>query len=103
MNGAPIHHSLTRPNMIMGCDRELYLCMIVICALFLGPGGIMKGSIPAIIMGVLLWIVGQRALAAMGKKDARLRHAYIRSLKYKNYYPASSRIDAKEEIEYGRW
>lgn len=71
MNEVPIHQSLTRPNMIMGCDRELYLSMIIVCALFLGPGGIMKGSVPAVVMGVLMWLVGQRALAVMGKKDAR--------------------------------
>jgi len=103
MNEVPIHQSLTRPNMIMGCDRELYLSMIIVCALFLGPGGIMKGSVPAVVMGVLMWLVGQRALAVMGKKDARFRHTYIRSLKYKSHYPATSRIDANEKLDYRRW
>lgn len=100
---APIHHSLTRPQMIMGCDRELYLSLIIVCALLIIPSGIMKGQPHAIVFGVILWAAGQLGLAKMGKRDAMMRQVFTRSLKYRQHYLAASQIPDTYTSVYRRW
>lgn len=101
--GAPIHHSLTRPQTILGCDRELFLSLLIVCALLIVPTGIMKGQMHAVIFCVVLWIGGQIGLAAMGKRDPQMRHVFMRSLKYKSSYLAASPIPDTYKPEYRRW
>ena len=72
--------------MIMGCDRDLYLSLVLVCALLIVPAGIMRGQPSAIAIGVLLWIGGQLGLSKMGKRDAMMKHVFTRSLKYRAHY-----------------
>lgn len=99
----PIHHSLTRPQTIMGCDRELYLSLIIVCALLIVPSGIMRGQVPPAVLGIALWIGGQLGLTKMGKLDAMMRHVFMRSLKYRRYYFAASPIPETYKPLYRRW
>lgn len=99
----PIHHSLTRPQLLLGCDRELYLALVMTCGLLAGPAGIMKSHPPGIICGLLLWLTGQIGLSQMAKRDPMQRQVFIRSLNYKDFYPAVSPIPDKTKPEYRRW
>ena len=98
-----VHTSLTRAQTIMGCDRELYLSLVLICALVIVPSGIMKGQLHAIIFGIILWICGQYGLTQMGKRDEMMRHVFIRSLKYRTHYLATSPIPDTYKPQYRRW
>ena len=89
--------------MIMGCDRELYLSLLLICALLIVPSGIMRGLPHAVAAGIALWIGGQLGLAAMGKRDAMMRRVFIRSLKYRRHYLATSPIPDAYKPEHRRW
>ena len=89
--------------MIMGCDRELYLSLLLICALLIVPSGIMRGLPHAVAAGIALWIGGQLGLAAMGTRDAMMRRVFFRSLKYKRHYLAASPIPDTYKPEYRRW
>lgn len=99
----PIHHSLTRPQTIMGCDRELYLSLIIVCALLVVPSGVMRGQVYPVVMGIALWIGGQLGLTKMGKLDAMMRHVFMRSLKYRRRYFAASPIPETYKPVYRRW
>lgn len=89
--------------MIMGCDRDLYLSLVLVCALLIVPAGIMRGQPSAIAVGVLLWIGGQLGLSKMGKRDAMMKHVFTRSLKYRAHYLATSPIPDTYKPEYRRW
>ena len=99
----PIHHSLTRAQTIMGCDRELYLSLIIVCALLIVPSGIMRGQVPPVVIGIALWIGGQLGLTKMGRRDAMMRHVFMRSLKYRPHYLATSPIPETYKPVYRRW
>lgn len=101
--GAPIHHSLTRPQTILGCDREMFLSLILVCALLIVPAGIMKTQPYAVALGVGLWLCGQIGLTQMGKRDPQMRHVFMRSLKYRGTYTATSRIPDSYKPIYKRW
>lgn len=78
----PIHRSLNRPQLILGCDRE--------CTLF---AGLVSATMVFYILewksavaGVLLWFVSMYVLRRMAKADPYLRHVYIRNKTYQSHY-----------------
>lgn len=97
-----IHHSLVRPNLIMGCERELYLITIMTSAMLVGPSGIFLGNWGTAIFGIFLWVVGTIGLSVMAKKDPQLSKIYRRSIRYRKRYVAKSYVD-QEPSQYLRW
>lgn len=91
---AVIHRSLTRPQLIAGCDRELFIIVVLFAVLLVIPGGIMSGSLFNIIFGICLFLAGISALSWVAKKDSSMRLIFIRSVKYKDIYPARSTVKA---------
>lgn len=79
--------------LFMGCDRELFLILIMLVAFVIGPFGIFKGNYLTIPIGLILWIIGQMLLIRMAKNDPFTRQIFMRSLAYREYYPAVSYID----------
>ena len=78
----PFHHSLIRPNLILGCDRE----MIMISGI-------------AAFASVLLWTLSLLLFRRMAKADPLLRFVYIRHRAYQAYYPPRStpfRVNTRE-------
>jgi type IV secretion system protein VirB3 len=71
------HRSANRPHLLLGCDRELALSAIFICAIL--------------------------AFSLMGKADPMLRQVYIRHVKYQPFYPAKSSRDATAETTPLQW
>lgn len=97
-----IHHSLVRPNLMMGCERELYLLTVMTSAMLVGPSGIFLANWGTAVFGVLLWVIGTIGLATMAKKDPQLSKIYRRSIHYRKRYVAKSYVD-QEIPQYLRW
>jgi type IV secretion system protein VirB3 len=91
----PIHRSLTRPQLIIGCDRELLIMLFLFAALFIGPGGLMKGgSLINFFFGIFAIMFGVPVLTWLAKKDTSMRQVFTRSVSYKTFYPARSHVTA---------
>ncbi len=80
---APIHRSLNRPNLILGCDRE----MIMFAGLVSGTMIFYILEMKSAIGGVILWFVALAVLRRMAKADPYLRPVYLRNKSYRSYYP----------------
>lgn len=98
----PIHQSLTRPQMMMGCDRELYILLIFFSVIFIGPIGLMKKHYFMVIIGVILWLFGTFTLRHMAKLDPRMKVLFSRSLRYDTEYTATGYVD-EVVPKYKRW
>lgn len=90
----PIHRSLTRPQLIAGCDRELFVFLCLFSVLLVLPGGLMTGSLFNFLLGVAMLLFGIPVLSWMAKKDSSMRPVFIRSLKFKDRYLAKSTVTA---------
>jgi type IV secretory pathway TrbD component len=99
----PIHRSLTRPQLIMGCERFLFLMLCMVVTLLAGPGGIMTGSLVNILIAVALFFGGRELLSGMAKADARMSDVFRRSLLYRSEYPAVSTAGFKNAPKARRW
>ncbi|MDI5925243.1 conjugal transfer protein TrbD [Rhizobium leguminosarum] len=82
----PIHRALSRPNLLLGADRELVLitglASIILIFVVL--------TIYSALFGATLWIVIVAALRMMAKADPLMRRVYVRHMTYKPYYRATS-------------
>ncbi|MGR9425323.1 conjugal transfer protein TrbD [Rhizobium leguminosarum] len=82
----PIHRALSRPNLLIGADRELVLitglASIILIFVVL--------TIYSALLGATLWIVIVAALRMMAKADPLMRHVYMRHMAYKPFYKATS-------------
>ena len=87
---AVVHRSLTRPQLIAGCDRTLFIIVTLLSIFLAIPGGIMSESLFNIVFGIGLFFFGLVSLSWMAKKDPSMRQVFMRSLGYKDRYPARS-------------
>jgi type IV secretion system protein VirB3 len=87
---AVIHRSLTRPQLIAGCDRELFIATTLLAVFLIVPGGFMSESPFNILFGVVLFVCGTFFLSWAAKKDSSMRMVFIRFLGYRHRYPARS-------------
>lgn len=99
---SPVHHSLVRPNLMMGCERELYLLTVMTSAMLVGPSGLFLANWGTALFGFFLWVFGTIGLAAMAKKDPRLSKIYCRSIRYRKQYAAKSPVSS-DSPRYLRW
>ena len=81
-----IHRALSRPNLLMGADRELVLItgLAVIILIFVVL------TVYSALFGVAVWIVVVAVLRMMAKADPMMRRVYIRHIAYKSSYRATS-------------
>jgi type IV secretion system protein VirB3 len=93
------HPSINRPNLLMGGDRELVLGAAMISALFIFA--LMTWW--SILIGVVFWPVVTSMLARLAKVDPRMRDVATRSLHYKAYYPAKSRLSSCSQTQRRTW
>lgn len=87
----PIHESLNRPILLMGGERQLVLLLAIIAGIFIFS----LAKLWAAIVGVMLWMVGQWALARAAAYDPMLSKTGSRLLKYRRFYPAQASPFAK--------
>ncbi|SEI19339.1 type IV secretion system protein VirB3 [Rhizobium tibeticum] len=81
-----IHRALSRPNLLMGADRELVLLtgLAAIILIFVVL------TIYSALFGIAIWIVVVGALRMMAKSDPMMRKVYARHMRYRAYYLPTS-------------
>ncbi len=81
-----IHRALSRPNLLMGADRELVLLAGLAAVILI----FVVLTWYAAILGAAIWIVVVAALRMMAKADPMMRRVYARQISNRPYYRATS-------------
>ncbi|MAA99381.1 MAG: conjugal transfer protein TrbD [Stappia sp.] len=84
---ARIHRALSRPNHLMGADRELVLVtgLATVILIFVVLTWF------SVLLGIAIWISVVGVLRIMAKADPMMRQVYLRHIGYRpNYRPTSS-------------
>lgn len=77
-----IHRALSRPNLLMGADRELVLIAGLAAAILI----FVVLTVYSVLFGVSMWILSVGVLRMMAKSDPLMRQVYARHISYKQYY-----------------
>lgn len=80
-----IHRALSRPNLLMGADRELVLITGLAAVILI----FVVLTIYSALLGIAVWIIVVAALRTMAKADPLMRRVYIRHVSYKSIYRAT--------------
>lgn len=81
-----IHRALSRPNLLLGADRELVLLTGLAAAILI----FVVLTWYAALFGVAIWVVVVAALRMMAKADPMMRRIYARHITYRPYYRPTS-------------
>lgn len=81
-----IHRALSRPNHLMGADRELVLLtgLATVILIFVVLTWF------SVLFGIAIWIAVIGALRMMAKADPVMRQVYLRHVGYKRSYRPTS-------------
>lgn len=77
-----IHRALSRPNLLMGADRELVLLTGLAAVILI----FVVLTIYSAIVGAAIWIAVVGLLRMMAKSDPLMRQVYVRHISYKHHY-----------------
>ncbi|MCZ7450238.1 conjugal transfer protein TrbD [Agrobacterium rhizogenes] len=77
-----IHRALSRPNLLMGADRELVLITGLAATILI----FVVLTVSSALLGSAVWIVIVGLLRMMAKSDPLMRQVYIRQISYRPYY-----------------
>ena len=82
-----IHRALSRPNHLMGADRELVLLTGLATTILI----FVVLTWFSALFGIAIWIVVIGALRIMAKADPMMRQVYVRHIGYRpSYRPTST-------------
>lgn len=81
-----IHRALSRPNLLMGADRELVLLTGLAAVILI----FVVLTIYSALFGVMVWVLIVGVLRMMAKSDPFMRQVYVRHISYKPYYKATT-------------
>ncbi len=81
-----IHRALSRPNLLMGADRELVLMTGLAAVILI----FVVLTAYSIILGIVAWVMVFSILRAMAKSDPLMRQVYVRHMRYRAHYPPTS-------------
>ncbi|MCO6410862.1 conjugal transfer protein TrbD [Hoeflea alexandrii] len=87
LSRSPIHRALSRPNHLMGADRELVLLtgLATVILIFVVLTWF------SVMLGIAIWIAVVEILRIMAKADPMMRQVYLRHIGYRPAYrPTSS-------------
>jgi len=100
----PVHRSLTRQQLLAGCDRELFLLLMMFCGLLL-MSGITRMYWRNIILGVALWLAGIPVLAKLAVYDPHFKGIVVRSIRYTQVsLPAAGKPGIRTQLApHKRW
>ena len=84
----PVLQSLTKPILLLGGERENVI-LLACLALSLGTVG---RDFVSVVLGVLIWCAGIIASKVSAKIDPCATKIFLRSLLYRDYYPAREKI-----------
>lgn len=81
-----VHRALSRPNLLMGADRELVLLTALAAVILI----FVVLTWYAALFGAAIWLFAVAALRMMAKVDPLMRRVYLRHISYKTAYRATS-------------
>ncbi|TJW00061.1 MAG: conjugal transfer protein TrbD [Mesorhizobium sp.] len=81
-----IHRALSRPNLLMGADRELVLLTGLAAVILI----FVVLTVYSALFGVAVWIVIVGCLRMMAKADPLMRQVYLRHMSFQHTYRATS-------------
>ena len=81
-----IHRALSRPNLLMGADRELVLITGLAAVILI----FVVLTVYSAVSGVAIWIFVVGLLRAMAKSDPLMRRVYLRHIGYRAHYRPTS-------------
>ena len=99
----PIHKSLTRPQLIMGCERSLFLMLCMVVSLLGWQGGFVVGNFRNVILSIPIFFIGRALLLYMAKIDPYMSEIFRRSVLYRAEYPARSTVGFVNKGKPKRW
>lgn len=77
-----IHRALSRPNLLVGADRELVLITGLAAAILI----FVVLTVYSVLFGATVWIVIVGLLRMMARSDPLMRRVYIRHISYRSHY-----------------
>lgn len=86
-----VHRALSRPNLLMGADRELVLLTGLTAVILI----FVVLTWYAALFGVAIWLIAVAALRMMAKTDPLMRRVYLRHVSYRSL-PAN--LDAVAQV-----
>ncbi|WP_065376448.1 conjugal transfer protein TrbD [Ensifer adhaerens] len=81
-----IHRALSRPNLLLGADRELVLVTGLATAILI----FVVLTVYSALIGLTLWILAIGVLRRMAKADPLMRKVYSRHMRYRRTYRPTS-------------
>lgn len=81
-----IHRALSRPNQLMGADRELVLLTGLAAVILI----FVVLTWFSALLGIGIWIAVVAALRMMAKADPMMRRVYLRHIAYRPTYRPTS-------------
>jgi type IV secretion system protein VirB3 len=81
-----IHRALSRPNHLMGADRELVLVTGLASVILI----FVVLTWFSVLFGAAIWLAVVAALRMMAKADPMMRQIYLRHIGYRPTYRATS-------------
>jgi type IV secretion system protein VirB3 len=81
-----IHRALSRPNLLLGADRELVLVtgLAAVTLIFVVLTWF------SALLGIAVWVVIVGLLRMMAKADPMMRSVYLRHIRYRSHYRPTS-------------
>ena len=86
LSRSPVHRALSRPNLLMGADRELVLLTALAAIILI----FVVLTWYAALFGLAIWLIALAALRMMARADPLMRRVYVRHISYKAFYRATS-------------
>jgi len=99
----PIHRSLVRSQLIMGCERFLFLMLCMVVTLLAGPGGLMSKNFTNMLLAGALFLAGRALLVHMAKADPQMSDVFRRSVQYAAEYSALGTAGFRDIPKPRRW
>ncbi|AZO07781.1 conjugal transfer protein TrbD [Mesorhizobium sp. M3A.F.Ca.ET.080.04.2.1] len=81
-----VHRALSRPNLLMGADRELVLLTGLTAVILI----FVVLTWYAALFGIATWLVAVAALRMMARSDPLMRRVYLRHISFRPCYRATS-------------
>ncbi|MFZ5692232.1 MAG: conjugal transfer protein TrbD [Pseudomonadota bacterium] len=81
-----IHRALSRPNLLLGADRELVLLTGLAAVILI----FVVLTWFSALMGLAVWVGIVGILRMMAKADPMMRHVYLRHIRYRPHYRPTS-------------
>lgn len=82
----PLRRAADRTTLVAGGDREL----VMVSGLLSATLAFAAMDWRAFMVGTVMWFACIWLLRLMAQADPKMRYVYLRSLKYRRYYPARS-------------